>query len=70
MLIRADGTSERCGGWGHLMGDDGSAWDIAHTAVRIVFDALDNYKAPPHPIDGVRECMRQHFGVRSAACHR
>jgi len=31
-LINADGSRHRSGGWGHLIGDEGSAYDLAAKA--------------------------------------
>jgi len=41
--IAADGSSSRTGGWGHLLGDEGGAYDIASTAMKAVFRYLDGY---------------------------
>jgi N-acetylglucosamine kinase len=37
------GKATNCGGWGHLFGDEGSAYYIASNAVRRIFRGLDNY---------------------------
>lgn len=38
---RADGTEARAGGWGHLLGDEGSGYRIALDAVRHALDRMD-----------------------------
>jgi len=38
---RADGTTVHTGGWGHLLGDRGSGYDIAMRAMQAVFRASD-----------------------------
>lgn len=35
------GKEAKCGGWGHHLGDRGSAYDVAHSAVRKVIEAFD-----------------------------
>jgi len=35
------GKEAKCGGWGHHLGDRGSAYDVAHTAIRRVIEVYD-----------------------------
>ncbi len=38
----ADGRAAKVGGWGHHLGDRGSAYDVAHTALRLMARHLDH----------------------------
>jgi glucosamine kinase len=46
---RADGTAARAGGWGHLLGDEGSGYRVALDAVRHALDRMDA-GAPADPL--------------------
>jgi N-acetylglucosamine kinase-like BadF-type ATPase len=46
---RADGTNARAGGWGHLLGDEGSGYRVALDAVRHALDRMDA-GAPVDPL--------------------
>ncbi|EDQ88790.1 uncharacterized protein MONBRDRAFT_25864 [Monosiga brevicollis MX1] len=62
-LINPDGSSANCGGWGHFMGDEASAFDIAHDTVKIIFDAEDKLHEPPASHETLKQAMFDYFKV-------
>lgn len=65
LLVNPDGTEARCGGWGHILGDEGGAFWIAQRAMKIYFDDLDNMgKRPIYPTAKVQETILNYFGVK------
>ncbi|CAH1156059.1 unnamed protein product [Phaedon cochleariae] len=67
LLINPDGTKVQCGGWGNLLGDEGSAWKISHRAVKYCFDDLDNFEKPPYPSERVWALVKSHFHISTQA---
>ncbi|PJF35346.1 MAG: hypothetical protein CUN49_11015 [Candidatus Thermofonsia Clade 1 bacterium] len=57
--LRQDGRLVRIGGWGWLVGDEGSAVWFGMAAARAVFHALDGIGAPT----ALTTLLRMHFGV-------
>ncbi|XP_076240222.1 N-acetylglucosamine kinase isoform X2 [Calliopsis andreniformis] len=63
LLINPDGQTIGCGGWGHILGDEGSAYWIAHRACKYVFDDIDGLVQAPQPIHYVWPAIRNYFNV-------
>nr|UEK51483.1 GluNk-like protein [Parasacculina yatsui] len=63
LLVNPDGSVVRCGGWGYMIGDEGSGWWIANRAVKYMFDEEDNMVTPPYSTKVLRQCIYQHFDV-------
>jgi N-acetylglucosamine kinase len=72
-LITPSGETFSCNGHGHLIGDEGSAWFISNSVIRLVFRALDKFaestEDPFLDLDTTkaREAMALHFGINVAA---
>ncbi|XP_078410950.1 N-acetyl-D-glucosamine kinase isoform X1 [Cetorhinus maximus] len=62
-LVNPDGSVVGCGGWGHLIGDEGSAYWMSHLAIKTVYDSIDNFKHTPFNICLVEEAMYNYFQV-------
>ncbi len=54
--VAPDGTTARSGGWGYLLGDEGSAYWLGHAAVRLGIRAADG-RGPATSVYG-RVCKR------------
>uniref|UniRef100_A0A2P2IA95 N-acetyl-D-glucosamine kinase n=2 Tax=Hirondellea gigas TaxID=1518452 RepID=A0A2P2IA95_9CRUS len=64
LLMNPDGSTHRCGGWGHILGDEGSAYWITARAVKLLFDEEDNLTDPPHPTQALRQLVKSHFNIQ------
>ena len=56
---RADGTEARAGGWGHLLGDEGSGYRVALDAVRHTLDRMD----AGVPVDALGTALLESCGL-------
>ncbi|XP_067884788.1 N-acetyl-D-glucosamine kinase [Heterodontus francisci] len=62
-LVNPDTSVIGCGGWGHLIGDEGSAYWMSLLAIKTVYDAVDNFKHTPFNICMVEQAMYNYFQV-------
>jgi N-acetylmuramic acid 6-phosphate etherase len=59
----------RAGGWGHLLGDDGSGYSIGRQGLRVALEATDSLnlsqssKMPGRAVDPLVNRIYEHFGV-------
>jgi glucosamine kinase len=56
---RADGATARAGGWGHLLGDEGSGYRVALDAVRHCLDRMDAGR----PVDALGTALLGGIGL-------
>ncbi|KAG8035472.1 hypothetical protein G9C98_006918 [Cotesia typhae] len=65
LLINSDNSTHGCGGWGHMIGDEGGAFWIAHKACKYVFDDMDGLHKAPHSTAFIWAAMKTFFHVNS-----
>ena len=58
-----DGRTARAGGWGHLIGDEGSAYAVVLEALRLVARRADGREPPPTGGDPLTERLVAALGV-------
>ncbi|XP_053976911.1 N-acetyl-D-glucosamine kinase isoform X2 [Hylaeus volcanicus] len=63
LMIDPDGKVTGCGGWGHMMGDEGSAYWIAYRACKYIFDDIDGLCQAPEPISYAYPALRIFFNI-------
>ena len=64
LLVNPDGSVGRCGGWGHVLGDEGGAWWIAQKAMKCWFDDLDGMNKPAFSTQRVAEVVKAYFDIQ------
>ena len=64
ILMNPDGQVYQCGGWGHLLGDEGAAYSVARRAVKTVIDAEQNFVPCEYSIEAVRAEICDYFKVK------
>mmetsp|Transcript_27470 Transcript_27470/g.72191 ORF Transcript_27470/g.72191 Transcript_27470/m.72191 type:complete len:348 (-) Transcript_27470:93-1136(-) len=64
-LINPDGSEFNCGGWGHMLGDEGSGYSVAHHALQILFHCDDKFHPRWSELDTahIRAAMQTYFDV-------
>lgn len=65
VLRNPDGQQFKCGGWGHLLGDEGSAYWMVLRAVKILFDHDDNYRRSDFNVEKLRTHVFAFFKVQN-----
>lgn len=63
LLINPDGQTIGCGGWGYILGDEGSAYWIAFRACKYAFDDMDDLVKAPHSISYVWPAIKDFFQI-------
>ncbi|UYV65099.1 NAGK [Cordylochernes scorpioides] len=78
LLLNPDGTTGRCGGWGHILGDEASGLQVSSTndmmwydagfwiaqkAMKAVYDQEDNFEQINYDLSAVKKEILEHFGV-------
>ncbi|XP_065069589.1 N-acetyl-D-glucosamine kinase-like isoform X1 [Rhopilema esculentum] len=64
LLINPCGSMYKCGGWGHMLGDEGSAFWITHRAVKIFFNHDDGFEISPFPVDYIQKELFAYFDLK------
>jgi len=67
-LVNPSGERFRCGGWGHMMGDEGGAYWISHFCIKKLFDAMDNLVPTNLDTSHVHRIMCDYFNVSDQKC--
>ncbi|KAI0241506.1 N-acetyl-D-glucosamine kinase [Lamellibrachia satsuma] len=63
-FINREGQNFRVGGWGHMLGDEASAFWITHYCIKCYFDTDDNLNPSQHDTTFVKDTMFKHFNVK------
>ncbi|XP_075238813.1 N-acetyl-D-glucosamine kinase-like [Convolutriloba macropyga] len=65
LLINPDGQTFNCGGWGHILADEGSAYWITHKAVKTCMDDDGRLIVSDYDLSYVRGRIWEYFKLNS-----
>lgn len=60
----ADGRKARAGGWGAIMGDEGSAYNVVVAALRLIARRIDRREEPPMTPDPLTDSICKALGIK------
>lgn len=63
-LLNSDGTFKNCGGWGHILGDQGSSFKLVQRAIKTVINEEDGLKKCNYNIENVKRLLLEHYQVK------
>ncbi|XP_063714222.1 N-acetyl-D-glucosamine kinase-like isoform X2 [Symsagittifera roscoffensis] len=63
MLMNPDGSWHGCGGWGHILADEASAYGIAYMAIKTCVDHDDQLRRTDFDLTVVRRKIHEYFKV-------
>ncbi|KAI1288012.1 N-acetyl-D-glucosamine kinase [Halotydeus destructor] len=64
LLLNPGGQVVKCGGWGHIIGDEGGAHWIVSTAIRTMIKHDENFEKCPYNVEPVRRVVYEHFNIK------
>lgn len=64
LLLNPDGSTHRCGGWGYLLGDEGSAYWLALRAVKMIIDESEDFCELPYSSSKLKPIIFGHFKIK------
>ncbi|XP_066915069.1 N-acetyl-D-glucosamine kinase-like [Clytia hemisphaerica] len=63
LLVNPSGASKNCGGWGHFIGDEGSAcWMVLQT-IKTIYHDSDGFVLAPHSTEFLKKELFDYFGM-------
>ncbi|XP_074602481.1 N-acetyl-D-glucosamine kinase-like isoform X2 [Brevipalpus obovatus] len=64
LLLNPNGERNQCGGWGYILGDEGSAYRIALQVIKTVIDHEEGLCPSKDPIDRAKKAIYDYFKIR------
>ncbi|CAJ0586969.1 unnamed protein product, partial [Mesorhabditis spiculigera] len=62
-MLTETGEEHQVGGWGHMIGDSGSAYWIANRGIRLLFDVDDGVVTPVGSVETLRKLVLEYFNI-------
>lgn len=64
LLVNPSGSSVNCGGWGHILGDEGSAYWVVLQTLKTIYQHNDGFVLSPHSTKYLKKAMFEYFKLK------